>query len=160
MSNRTVQVDDRLYAHILENSLRETELQRRLREETAAMPHAGMQISPEQGQFMALLIELVGAQRCLEVGTFTGYSALAVALALPAHGRIVDFKKMPRKYILGEAGTAPSYGASGHGGSSGHKGHGAAPKPGAGTMKHKQPTETGEAHDGGAGKSHGNHKHQ
>ena len=58
-----------------------------MREETAAVPHAGMQISPEQGQFMALLAELVEARRVLEVGTFTGYSALAVALALPPAGR-------------------------------------------------------------------------
>src|SRR3546814_14664553 len=62
---------------------------RRLREETAGMPGSGMQIAPEQGQFMALLVELMGARRCLEIGTFTGYSALAVAPALPADGRIV-----------------------------------------------------------------------
>ncbi|HEY9538122.1 MAG TPA: class I SAM-dependent methyltransferase [Kiloniellaceae bacterium] len=69
--------------------MRESELQRRLREETAALPGAGMQIAPEQGQFMALLVELTGARRCLEIGTFTGYSALAVAQALPDDGRLV-----------------------------------------------------------------------
>jgi hypothetical protein len=83
----------------------------RLREETAEMPLAVMQISPEQGQFMALLAELIGARRVLEVGTFTGYSALAVALALPADGRIVacdvneDTTAVARRYWA-EAGVA------------------------------------------------------
>lgn len=89
MSNRTIAVDDRLYDYLCEVSLRETELMRRLRAETLAMPQAGMQISPEQGQFMALLVRLIGAERIIEVGTFTGYSALVVALALPADGRLV-----------------------------------------------------------------------
>ena len=89
MSKRSIDLSDALYAYLLENSLRETEVLRRLREETATMPWSGMQISPEQGQFMALLVELMGARRCLEVGTFTGYSALAVAQALPADGRLV-----------------------------------------------------------------------
>src|SRR3546814_4980806 len=89
MSNRSIQLTDALYGYLLENSLRETDLMRRLREETAAMPGSGMQIAPEQGQFMALLVELMGARRCLEIGTFTGYSALAVAQALPADGRLV-----------------------------------------------------------------------
>src|SRR3546814_5541253 len=69
MSNRSIELSDALYAYLLENSLRESELQRRLREETAALPGAGMQIAPEQGQFMALLVELTGARRCLEIGT-------------------------------------------------------------------------------------------
>src|SRR3546814_54988 len=89
MSNRSIQLTDALYGYLLENSLRETDLMRRLREETAAMPGSGMQIAPEQGQFMALLVELMGARRGLEIGTFTGYSALAVAQALPADGRLV-----------------------------------------------------------------------
>ncbi|MGF1628368.1 MAG: class I SAM-dependent methyltransferase [Kiloniellaceae bacterium] len=89
MSKRSIDLSDALYAYLLENSLRETEVLRRLREETATMPWSGMQISPEQGQFMALLVQLMGARRCLEVGTFTGYSALAVAQALPADGRLV-----------------------------------------------------------------------
>src|SRR3546814_2473565 len=80
MSNRSIELSDALYAYLLEDSLRESELQRRLREETAALPGAGMQIAPEQGQFMALLVELTGARRCLEIGTFTGYSALAVEI--------------------------------------------------------------------------------
>ena len=89
MSTRSIELSDALYAYLLENSLRETPLQRRLREETARMPGSGMQISPEQGQFMALLVQLMGARRCLEIGTFTGYSALAVAQALPADGRLI-----------------------------------------------------------------------
>lgn len=89
MSNRTLNLTDALYGYLLDNSLRETELMRRLREETAALPGAGMQISPEQGQFMALLVELMGAARCLEIGTFTGYSALAVAQAMPPEGRLL-----------------------------------------------------------------------
>jgi predicted O-methyltransferase YrrM len=70
-------------------TLREPAVLRRLREETAAHPHAQMQISPEQGQFMALLINLIGARRALEIGVFTGYSSLAVALALPEDGRLI-----------------------------------------------------------------------
>lgn len=89
MSNRTLQIDDQLYQYILDTSLRETDLQRELREETAADPMANMQIAPEQGQFMALLVKLMGARQCLEVGVFTGYSSLAVAMALPKDGHIV-----------------------------------------------------------------------
>lgn len=84
MSTRSISLNDALYDYMLSVSLRESVLQRRLREETAAKPMSRMQISPEQGQFMALLVRLIGARRCLEVGVFTGYSALAVALALPA----------------------------------------------------------------------------
>ena len=90
MSNRTIQVDDRLYDYLLSVSVREADVLRRLREETAALGRVSrMQIAPEQGQFMALLTELIGAHRILEVGTFTGYSALACALALPPDGEIV-----------------------------------------------------------------------
>ena len=89
MSNRTIDLTDTLYDYLLSVSLRETDLQRRLREETATLSMARMQISPEQGQFMALIARLVAARRCLEVGVFTGYSSLAVALALPEDGRIV-----------------------------------------------------------------------
>jgi caffeoyl-CoA O-methyltransferase len=89
MSRQSLTLNDALYDYLLGVSLREPPLLSRLREETAALPHAVMQISPEQGQFMALLAELVGARQVLEVGTFTGYSALVVALALPADGRII-----------------------------------------------------------------------
>jgi caffeoyl-CoA O-methyltransferase len=80
---------DSLYEYLLAVSLREPHLLRQLREETAADPSARMQISPEQGQFMGLLARLMGARRCLEIGVFTGYSSLALALALPDDGRIV-----------------------------------------------------------------------
>jgi caffeoyl-CoA O-methyltransferase len=89
MSRRSIQLTEKLEAYVQAVSLREPEVLRRLREETASMPMAGMQISPEQGQFMALLVRLIGARRYLEVGTFTGYSALTVALALPKDGRVV-----------------------------------------------------------------------
>lgn len=89
MANRTIDLSDALYDYLLAHSLNEPEVMRRLREETATVPLSIMQIAPEQGQFMALLVRLMGATRCIEVGTFTGYSALAVALALPPEGRIV-----------------------------------------------------------------------
>lgn len=89
MSRKTLNLDSTLYDYLISNSLRETPIQARLREETAALGGpAGMQVSPEQGQLLAFLASLIGAKRVVEVGTFTGYSALAVALALPADGRI------------------------------------------------------------------------
>jgi caffeoyl-CoA O-methyltransferase len=111
MSTRTLPLDDALYDYLLATSLREPPLLKRLRAETSGMTHALMQISPEQGQFMALLIKLIDARRCLEVGTFTGYSSLAVALALPDGGRILacdideDFTAVARRYWH-EAGVA------------------------------------------------------
>jgi predicted O-methyltransferase YrrM len=87
--SRQINLTDELVAYIHKVSLREAEPLRLLREETAKLPMAGMQISPDQGQFMALLVRLIGARRCLEIGTFTGYSSLAVALALPPDGRVV-----------------------------------------------------------------------
>ena len=89
MSNKTFTLSDELYAYFFENSVREPDILRRLREETAKDSMARMQIAPEQGQFMQLLVRLMGARRYLEVGVFTGYSSLAVALALPADGHIV-----------------------------------------------------------------------
>ena len=89
MSNRSLSLDDTLYEYLLTHSLREHPEQIALREATRGHPRAGMQISPEQGQFMALLVKLLGARRTLEIGVFTGYSALSVALALPADGRIL-----------------------------------------------------------------------
>ncbi len=89
MSRKTLNLDSTLYDYLISQSLRETPIQSRLREETAALGGpAGMQVSPEQGQFQAFLASLIGAKRVVEVGTFTGYSALSVALALPADGRI------------------------------------------------------------------------
>lgn len=89
MSNQTLAVTDEIYRYLLDVSLRETDVMRELRAVTAGRPDVAMQISPEQGQFMALLARLIDARRCLEIGVFTGYSSLALALALPDDGRIV-----------------------------------------------------------------------
>jgi predicted O-methyltransferase YrrM len=89
MTRRSLDLTDDLYDYLLEISLREPPVMARLRAATAAMPRAGMQIAPEQGQFMGLLVELIGARLCLELGTFTGYSALAIAQALPEDGRLI-----------------------------------------------------------------------
>ena len=89
MSIRTLPLDDRLYDYLLKHSLREPEPLAKLRAETASHPKVNMQIAPEQGQFMQMLVRLLGARRAIEVGVFTGYSSLAVALALPANGRLL-----------------------------------------------------------------------
>jgi predicted O-methyltransferase YrrM len=89
MSTHTLCLDDALYRYLLRVSLREHPVMTQLRAITHSHPHAAMQISPEQGQLMALLVNLIGARRTLEIGVFTGYSALAVALALPPDGRVV-----------------------------------------------------------------------
>ena len=89
MKNKSIQLDDTLYTYLLSVSLREPEVLRQLREETANHPYGGMQIAPEQGQFMALLVELIGAQRVLEIGVFTGYSSTCMALALPPDGLLM-----------------------------------------------------------------------
>jgi len=89
VSNRTIQLTDPLYDYLLSVSLREDDILQRLREETAQDPASVMQIAPEQGQFMALLAELMGATRALEIGVFTGYSALCVARALAPDGSLV-----------------------------------------------------------------------
>jgi len=82
-------IDTPLWDYIRSVTLREPEILRRLREETADHPQATMQTSAEQGQLMALLVQLLGARRTLEIGVFTGYSSLAIALALPDDGRII-----------------------------------------------------------------------
>lgn len=111
MSPRTLGMTDQLYDYMLQVSLREDDVMRRLREETQQREDANMQIAPEQGQFMALLAELIGARRCIEVGTFTGYSALAVARVLPEDGQLVccdideDYTSVGRGYWK-EAGVA------------------------------------------------------
>jgi caffeoyl-CoA O-methyltransferase len=110
MSDKTLSLTPALRAYLVENSVREPAILRRLREETANDRMYGMQISPEQGQFMQLLVRLMNAKNYLEVGVFTGYSSLAVALALPADGQIVacdvsvEWTSMARKY-WGEAGV-------------------------------------------------------
>lgn len=104
MSNRTLDLTDPLYEYLLSHSLREPELLAQLRQETAQHPMAQMQIAPEQGQFMALLVQLLGAKKTLEVGVFTGYSSLVVALALPADGKVVacdvseEYTAIARRY--------------------------------------------------------------
>ena len=111
MSSRTIFLNDALYEYLLSVSLREPDVLSRLREETARMPQHNMQISPEQGQFMALLVELTGSRTYLEIGTFTGYSTLSVALALPGDGRVVacdiseEFTSRAKPYWQ-EAGVA------------------------------------------------------
>ena len=104
MSNKTLNLTDELYQYLLKVSLHESELMAALRKETATLSMSVMQISPEQGQFMALLVKLLGAKRVIEVGTFTGYSALAVAQALPADGEVIacdvseEWTSMAKRY--------------------------------------------------------------
>ncbi|BAQ76200.1 MULTISPECIES: class I SAM-dependent methyltransferase [Pseudomonas] len=111
MTARTLNLDDALYQYLLDVSLRETPLLRRLRDETQALPNARWQVAPEQGQFLALLIKLTAARQVLEVGTFTGYSALCMAQALPADGSLIccdlpgDYNATARRYWQ-EAGLA------------------------------------------------------
>ena len=104
MTNKTVHLHDELYDYLLNVTLREPEVLRQLREETARHPYGGMQIAPEQGQFMALLVEITGARKLLEIGVFTGYSSTRLALALPPDGRLtaldisVEYTAMARRY--------------------------------------------------------------
>ncbi len=88
MANRTLNLNDDLVAYVRRHGVREHPALARLREDTAQLPMAQMQIAPEQGAFMALLVQLIGATRILEIGTFTGYSSTAMALALPPEGRM------------------------------------------------------------------------
>jgi caffeoyl-CoA O-methyltransferase len=110
-TGRLLPLDDRLYAYLLDETVREPELMARLRAETRRLPNASMQIGPEQAQLMGLLVRLIDARRALEIGTFTGYSALAVALALPADGRLIccdmseEWTAIARRYWR-EAGIA------------------------------------------------------
>jgi predicted O-methyltransferase YrrM len=104
MSNRTLTLNDQLYTYLLAHSVQEPDVLAALRQETAQHPMAEMQIAPEQGQFMALLVQLMGAKKALEVGVFTGYSALRVALALPPEGKLVacdvseEYTEIARRY--------------------------------------------------------------
>jgi len=109
--SRMLPSSDQLFAYITDIGAREHPALRRCREETAKHPHSGMQIGPDQGAAMALLAQLISTSRYLEIGTFTGYSALAVALAMPDDGRVVccdvskEFTDIARRY-WGEAGVA------------------------------------------------------
>lgn len=88
MSRRTLTLTDELSDYVRRHAVREHPALARLREDTASLPLADMQIAPDQGAFMALLVRLVGARRILEIGTFTGYSSTAMALAMPPDGRM------------------------------------------------------------------------
>ena len=89
MSAKTIFLNQPVYDYLRDVSLRESELMTELREETAGLEMAMMQIAPEQGQFITLLVQLLGVRRAVEVGTFTGYSALAIAMGLPEDGRLI-----------------------------------------------------------------------
>ena len=89
MGRQTLQLSDAVYQYLQDHSLRESDVLRRLREETATLKEARMQLSPEQGQLLTFLAELTGARKAIEVGTFTGYSALCVASALPNDGCLI-----------------------------------------------------------------------
>ncbi|WP_392534348.1 class I SAM-dependent methyltransferase [Nostoc sp. C117] len=111
MPKQSIGLDNQLYNYLLSVSLREPEVLQKLRQETASHPRGTMQISPEQGQFMRLLVQLIGAKKTLEVGVFTGYSSLSVALALPDDGKIIacdvseEFTAIARRYWQ-EAGVS------------------------------------------------------
>ena len=111
MALKTLLGSEELARYVNETLVRETDLQRRLRAETARLPSAGMQISADQGAFLAFLVRLIGARRALEVGTFTGYSALCIASALPEGGELVacdvseEWTGIARRYWQ-EAGLA------------------------------------------------------
>jgi predicted O-methyltransferase YrrM len=104
MSDRSIGLSETLHQYLLANSVREPEVLAHLRQETDRHHLSNMQISPEQGQLMGLLVQLIGAKKCLEIGVFTGYSSLSVALNLPDDGRIVacdvsdEFTSIARKY--------------------------------------------------------------
>ncbi|OKH20621.1 SAM-dependent methyltransferase [Hydrococcus rivularis NIES-593] len=104
MANKTFGMERNLYEYFQSIALREPEILTQLRQETAKHPMANMQIAPEQGQFMTLLVQLMGAKKTLEIGVFTGYSTLAIALALPPEGTIVacdiseEYTAIARRY--------------------------------------------------------------
>lgn len=104
MSTHTLNLSDSLYTYLQSNSLREPEILTQLRQETRHHPMGNMQISPEQGQLMSLLVQGLKAEKALEIGVFTGYSSLVVALALPPQGRLVacdineDYTSIARSY--------------------------------------------------------------
>lgn len=106
MSTKFTDLTEELYSYTLDNWLREEPVLRELRDETANLEMARMQIAPDQGQFMALMVTLLGAKKILEIGTFTGYSALAMAKSLPDDGKITcldvseEWTNIAKKYWL------------------------------------------------------------
>jgi predicted O-methyltransferase YrrM len=111
MSNQTIGLSPEFYSYYQSISVREPEILQKLRQETASHPRAMMQIAPEQGQFMAFLVQLIGAKKTLEIGVYTGYSSLVTALALPPDGTIVacdvsdEYTAIARRYWQ-EAGVS------------------------------------------------------
>jgi predicted O-methyltransferase YrrM len=111
MANASMGLPADLEDYLVKHGVREPDILRRLRDETALIPQHNMQIAPEQGALLALLVELTGAKRCIEVGTFTGYSSLVVAMAMPPDGTIVccdvseEWTSVARRYWA-EAGVA------------------------------------------------------
>ena len=91
MSTKTILMDDQLLEYLRQNSVREPDVLRELREETQKLSNSGMQISPEQGQLMAMLVKLVNARKIVEIGTFTGYSSTVMALAMPEDSQLIAF---------------------------------------------------------------------
>jgi caffeoyl-CoA O-methyltransferase len=104
MSRTTNAMPDAINQYLCSVSLREPEYLAELREVTRTLPRASMQVSPEEGQFLSLLIKLTGARKCLEVGVFTGYSSTCIATALPPEGRLIasdvsaEWTTIARKY--------------------------------------------------------------
>ena len=104
MSNRTLSIDDRTYDYILRVGVSESDLLRELREETATIDYSEMQISPEQGQFMTVLVKALGVKNAIEIGTFTGYSSICIASGLPDDGKLIccdtstDWTAMAQRY--------------------------------------------------------------
>jgi len=104
MSAKTIQMNDQLLEYLRQNAVREPKVLQELREETQRLPNAGMQISSEQGQLMAMLVKLVNARKIIEVGTFTGYSSTVMALAMPPEGQLIacdvseEYTRMARKF--------------------------------------------------------------
>lgn len=102
LSNRTLSIDDRTYDYLCDVSVNESELLCQLREETAQLEYSVMQISPEQGQFMSLLIKMMGVKRAIEIGTFTGYSSICVASAMPEEGSLICCDTSPQWTAIAE----------------------------------------------------------
>ena len=111
MATSTIKLTDSIYRYMQEAAFREPEILAKLRAETAGIEEAGMQIAPEQGQLMSLIVSMIGARRAIEIRTFTGYSSLCVALALPPDGKLIacdtnrDWTDVARRYWR-EAGVA------------------------------------------------------
>ena len=123
MSAKTILMDDQLLEYLRKNSLREPDVLRELREETQKLPNSGMQISPEQGQLMSILVKLINARKIVEIGTFTGYSSTVMALAMPEDSQLIAFdiseeytrtaRVFLKKSRCGPAGQTDSRGCKG-----------------------------------------------